>query len=193
MRAVTEMAEGALREGMTICDPACGVGKVPLECIKDKLDKLFNIENGEIKQKVKIVGFDKGFDKDEQKTIILAKANMLIYFCELIKDNAGLTTEFANIFNESFIFKTKSILGTLSEIFENQYDLILTIPPYVSSGSSNYFKAEIVKTNLKNDYKINAMGVEGLFVEWIIKALKANGKAFIIVPDGMFSRQNDKI
>ncbi|WP_341762993.1 MULTISPECIES: N-6 DNA methylase [unclassified Candidatus Tisiphia] len=191
VRAVNEMAEGTLKEGMTICDPACGVGKFPLEFIKDKLDKLFTIENGEIKQKVKIVGFDKGFDKDAQRIIILAKANMLIYFCDLIKDNAGLTKGFANIFNESFILKRESILGTLSEIVENQYDLILTNPPYFSDGSSN-FKEEIAKTNLKNHYKINAMGVEGLFVEWIIKALKLDGKAFIIVPEGMFNRQNDK-
>ena len=35
------------------------------------------------------------------------------------------------------------------------------------------------------------MGVEGLFMEWIIKALKPNGKAFIVVPDGIFNRQND--
>ncbi|WP_342278925.1 N-6 DNA methylase [Candidatus Tisiphia endosymbiont of Myopa tessellatipennis] len=148
VRAVNEMAEGTLKEGMTICDPACGVGKFPLEFIKDKLDKLFTIENGEIKQKVKIVGFDKGFDKDAQRIIILAKANMLIYFCDLIKDNAGLTKGFANIFNESFILKRESILGTLSEIVENQYDLILTNPPYFSDGSSN-FKEEIAKTNLK--------------------------------------------
>jgi type I restriction-modification system DNA methylase subunit len=191
VRAVNEMAEDTLKEGITICDPACGVGKFPLEFIKNKLDRLFTIENSKIKQKVKIVGFDKGFDKDEQKTIILAKANMLIYFCELIRDNVGLTKEFANIFNESFVLKTNSILGTLSENLENQYDLILTNPPYVTSGSSN-LKEEIAKTNLKNYYKINAMGVEGLFMEWIIKALKPAGKAFIIVPDGIFSRQNDK-
>ena len=36
------------------------------------------------------------------------------------------------------------------------------------------------------------MGVEGLFMEWIIRALKPNGKAFVIVPDGIFNRQNDK-
>ncbi len=41
-------------------------------------------------------------------------------------------------------------------------------------------------------YKINAIGVEGLFMEWIIRALKPNGKAFIVVPDGIFNRQNDK-
>lgn len=191
VRAINEMAEGELREGMKICDPACGVGKFPLEIIKDKLDKLFTIESGKIHQKIKIIGFDKGFDKDEQKTIILAKANMLIYFCELIKDNVGLTKEFANIFNESFVLKTNSILGTLSEPTENEYDLILTNPPYVTSGSSN-LKEEIVKNiKLKNYYKVNAMGVEGLFMEWIIKALKPNGKAFIIIPDGLLYRQDE--
>ncbi|WP_425361693.1 N-6 DNA methylase [Candidatus Tisiphia endosymbiont of Mystacides longicornis] len=192
VRAINEMAEGELKEGMTICDPACGVGKFPLEFIKNDLDKLFKVENNKIIQKVKIVGFDKGFDKDEQKTIILAKANMLIYFCELIKDNIGLTREFAKIFNESFVLKTNSILGTLSEAEEEKYDLILTNPPYVTSGSSN-LKEEIAKnTTLKNYYKINAMGIEGLFMEWIIKALKKGGKAFIVIPDGIFNRQNDK-
>ncbi|AWW50858.1 N-6 DNA methylase [Wolbachia endosymbiont of Folsomia candida] len=191
VRAINEMASSELKEEMIVCDPACGVGKFPLEFIKDKLDKLFTIENGVINQKIKIVGFDKGFDKDEQKTIILAKANMLIYFCELIKDNVGLTKEFAKIFNESFILKTDSILGTLSEACEEKYDLILTNPPYVTSGSSN-LKEEIAKTNLKTHYKVNAMGVEGLFMEWIIKALKKGGKGFIVVPDGIFNRWNDK-
>jgi adenine-specific DNA methylase len=35
------------------------------------------------------------------------------------------------------------------------------------------------------------MGVEGLFMEWIIRALKPNGKAFVVVPDGLFNRKND--
>lgn len=192
VRAVNEMAEGELKDGMSICDPACGVGKFPLEFVKGNIDKLFELKNGKINSKVRIVGFDKGFDKDEQKTIILAKANMLIYFCELIKDNPEHTKEFAKLFNDSFVLKTNSILGTLSEPIENEYDLILTNPPYVTSGSSN-LKEEIAKnTILKNYYKVNGMGVEGLFMEWIVKALKPGGKAFIIVPDGIFNRQNDK-
>lgn len=192
VRAINDMASSDLKEGMKICDPACGVGKFPLEYIKNNLHELFEIKNGKVSTKVKIIGFDKGFDNDEKKTIILAKANMLIYFCELVKDNPEYTEEFANLFNESFILKTNSILGTLSEPVENEYDLILTNPPYVTSGSGN-LKEEIKKnTSLKNYYKINAMGVEGLFMEWIIKALKPNGKAFIVVPDGIFNRQNDK-
>lgn len=192
VRAVVEMAKDDIKEGSKICDPACGVGKFLLEPVITKLDQFYEIKKGKLVPKITIHGYDKGFDKDEQKTIILAKANMLIYFSDLIKDNPGITTEFSKLFNDSFLLKTNSILGTLSEPVENEYDLILTNPPYVTSGSSN-LKEEIRKDgSLINYYKINAIGVEGLFMEWIIRALKPNGKAFIIVPDGIFNRQNDK-
>jgi len=192
VRAIVEMAKDEIKEGIKICDPACGVGKFLLEPLKTKLDNFYEISKKGIKSKITIHGFDKGFDKDEQKTIILAKANMLIYFSDLIKENSGLTKDFSKLFNESFVLKTNSILGTLSDPIENEYDLILTNPPYVMSGSSN-LKEEIGKDgDLKNYYKINAMGVEGLFMEWIIRALKPGGKAFIVVPDGILNRQNDK-
>jgi type I restriction-modification system DNA methylase subunit len=117
---------------------------------------------------------------------------MLIYFSDLIKENTGLTKEFAKLFNESFTLKTNSILGTLSDAVEEEYDLILTNPPYVTSGSSN-LKEEIKKDReLVTHYKVNALGVEGLFMEWIVKALKPTGKAFVVIPDGMLNRQNDK-
>ncbi|CAG8464388.1 32559_t:CDS:10 [Gigaspora margarita] len=176
VRAVNKMA-GEPKEGMKICDPACGVGKFPLEFIKDKLDELFEIKNNKVIKKIEIVGFDKGFGEREQKTIILAKANMLIYFCELIKNHPKLTEEFAKLFNESFILKTDSIL-------EGKIDLILTNPPYVMSGSSN-LKREIDRSSkLKNYYKTNAMGLEAL--------KPGTGRAFIVIPDGILTRQNDK-
>lgn len=192
IRAITEIAEDEIKPNSKICDPACGVGKFLLEPISKKLGEFFPVENNRLKPKITIHGFDKGFDKDEQKTIILAKANMLIYFSDLIKENPSITNQFADLFNDSFTLKTNSILGTLSDPVENEYDLILTNPPYVTSGSSN-LKEEIKKDGeLINYFKTNAMGVEGLFMEWIIKALKPGGKAFIVVPDGIFNRQNDK-
>jgi type I restriction-modification system DNA methylase subunit len=192
VRAIEKIAKDEIKEGAVICDPACGVGKFLLEPIKGKLDRFYSVVGDKVLPKITIRGFDKGFDKDEQKTIILAKANMLIYFSEIIKDYPGHTKEFAKIFNDSFSLKTNSILGTLRDPVEDEYDLILTNPPYVTSGSSN-LKDEIQKDlGLKAYYKVNAMGVEGLFMEWIVRALKPNGKAFIVVPDGIFSRQNDK-
>jgi type I restriction-modification system DNA methylase subunit len=198
VRAIVEMAKDTIKDGISICDPACGVGKFLLEPLIMRLEYLYDIngnakkDEDKIKPKITIHGFDKGFDKDEQKTIILAKANMLIYFSDLIRENAGLTKQFARIFNDSFTLKTNSILGTLSDAITEQYDLILTNPPYVTSGSSN-LKEEIRKDGeLVNHYKVNALGVEGLFMEWIIRALKPNGKAFVVIPDGMLNRQNDK-
>ena len=54
-------------------------------------------------------------------------------------------------------------------------------------------KEEISKDDtLKKYFSVSAMGIEGLFMEWIIRALKPNGKAFIVVPDGIMNRSNDK-
>ena len=192
VRAVVEIAKDDIRDGISICDPACGVGKFLLEPIVTRLDNFYEIGKKGIKPKITLHGFDKGFDNEEQKTIILAKANMLIYFSDLIREYPNLTKDFASLFNKTFTLKTNSILGTLSAPIKNEYDLILTNPPYVTSGSSN-LKEEIKKDGeLVNYYKVNALGVEGLFMEWIVKALKPNGKAYVVIPDGMLNRQNDK-
>lgn len=189
VRAIIKMTE--IKEDMKICDPACGVGKFLLESILRDIERFYKIdENGHLDPKIEIIGFDKGFDKEEQRTIILAKANMLIYFSNFIKENIGITKEFADLFNRSFILKTNSILGTLSDPKNEKYDLILTNPPYVTSGSSN-LKEEIKKSGLEKHYTVNGMGVEGLFMEWIIRALKKGAKAFIVVPDGILNRVND--
>jgi len=191
VRAIVRMAKDDIRKDIKICDPACGVGKFLLEPIVTRLNDFYDNKNW-TNPKIIIHGFDKGFDNEEQKTIILAKANMLIYFSDLIRENPGSTKEFSKLLNDSFTLKTNSILGTLSFPIKDEYDLILTNPPYVTSGSSN-LKEEIKKDGkLVNHFKINAMGVEGLFMEWIIRALKPGGKAFIVVPDGIFNRQNDK-
>lgn len=190
VRAVVRMAD--IVAGMKICDPACGVGKFLLEPILDNLPKYYEIQNNTLKHNIELHGFDKGFDKDEQKTIILAKANMLIYMSGLIKEHPDLTTQFSSLFNETFLLQTNSILGTLARPAREEYDLILTNPPYVMSGSSN-LKEEISKVDdLKKYYAVNAMGIEGLFIEWIVRALKPGAKAFVIVPDGIMNRGNDK-
>jgi len=190
VKPMVKMAD--IKPGMSICDPACGVGKFLLEAILPNLRRFYKVESsGEIKSTISLHGFDKGFDTEEQKTIILAKANMLIYFSDLIKEHSNATKAFADLFNNSFILKTNSILGTLRDPTTNNYDLILTNPPYVTSGSSN-LKDEIKKDlSLDSFYKTNGMGVEGLFMEWIIRALKPEGKGFIVIPDGLLIRLHD--
>ena len=190
VRAIVALTDVKPKE--KICDPACGVGKFLLEVIAKDPNKFYAVKGKNIERNLTITGYDKGFDNEEQKTIILAKANMLIYLSNLIKKHPDLTEEFSNLFNDSFVLKTNSILGTLADEVNGEYDWILTNPPYVTTGSSN-LKEEITKAGLERHYKINAMGVEGLFMEWIIRALKpGTGKAFIVVPDGIMNRINDK-
>ena len=183
--------------GSKICDPACGVGGFILESIKvkeereDGLNFYYKIEGKKIKPRYDFFGFDKGFEREEQLTIILAKANMLIFVSDLLKQNPSMSKQFSYLFSNTFKLFHKSILGSLSKINKDYYDLILTNPPYVIPGSSNYKEAIKNNSELSEFYKINATGLEGLFIEWIVRSIKPNAKAFIIIPDGILNRLSD--
>jgi len=65
VRSIVSMAD--IHTGMKICDPACGVGKFLLEPILHDFHKYFKVEENKLKPQISLSGFDKGFDKDEQK------------------------------------------------------------------------------------------------------------------------------
>lgn len=185
-----------LPDGAKVADPFSGVGGFLLEPLINQRKNDFYVKGNQIHQKLYYYGYEKGFAKDEQKTVILAKANMLIFLSDLLSKNKGLTKEFANVFNNTFHLRTKSILGTLDLMEDNadytgKYNLILTNPPYVTSGSRNLKDAIKSSGTLSSFYKTNAMGVEGLALEWIIKNLEVGGKAFVVIPDGILNRIND--
>lgn len=177
-----------IKEGMSICDPACGVGKFLLESIEGKELDLVKYENNKLIKKVNLVGYDKiMFDKDDI-TIILAKANMLIYFSELFKNNNNvhdIKKISKGLLNESFKIH-KSTLGTLDKIEENSHDLILANPPF--------YQSKIISDEAKStkSYTLNGSGIEGLFLEWILKSLKYGGVANVVLPDGIFSNNSNK-
>jgi len=181
-----------------ICDPFCGVGGFPLEFLNMNESMMLCYTpdaKGSIKLPFVIHGFDKGFERDDERTIIMAKANMLIYMAELLFAHPQCSREFARVFNETFkLFRDN--LGTFGYIIKDEaekYDLILSNPPYVTRGSS-IIKEEIQTTpRTVNEYPVNALGLESLSVEWIIKSLKKGGRAFIIVPDGILGRVEGKL
>lgn len=183
--------------GKRFCDPFCGVGGFPLEILNMNEGMRISYtpnSQGAIDLSFVIHGFDKGFERDDERTIILAKANMLIYLAELLFANPNCSAEFAETFNKTFtLFKDN--LGTFGHIIsseESKYDYILSNPPYVTSGSS-IVKEEIQKTPATTDeYPVSGLGLESLSIEWIIKSLKRGGKAFIIIPDGILTRVNGK-
>lgn len=183
-------------QGKRICDPFCGVGGFLLEILNlnEKMKQCFvPDDNGKVNPPFVLEGFDKGFEREDERTIILAKANMLIYLTDIVFRHPKLTLEFAKTFNQTFtLFRDN--LATFSHIITSEagkYDYILTNPPYVTRGSK-IIKEEIKSKGLSKYYPINAYGLEGLAIEWVIRSLKPSGKAFIIVPDGVMERKVDK-
>lgn len=170
-------------------DPACGVGKFLLEAISSNTENLYKFNGDKLERKIELYGFDKYSEDNSDRTIILAKANMLIYLSKLITENPDNkhTKEIAKLFNDTFTLK-KTNLGTLESLEENKYNLILTNPPYVVNGSGD-MKALATATGL---YKCGGLGLEALFMEWIVKSLAEDGTALIVIPDGILSNLANK-
>jgi len=184
----------SLTTGARICDPFCGVGGFILETIvgNPQIYKEFEPHNGLVEPNISLVGFDKGTDeKDDERTIILAKANMLIYFSDLlVKYNTPkhLKAFSDGAFNKVFnLIRTN--LGTFGHWDEEPFDLILTNPPYVTSGS-NSLKRAIDEEGLSKHYTAKGRGTEALAIEWVIRHLKQGGSALLIVPDGLLIQKN---
>jgi len=193
---IVEMAKVEnLKSWARVCDPFCGVWGFPLEVIAKRKNKDFVMKNWEIIQNIEYFWFDKWSDeKDSERTIILAKANMLIYLSEMIKENLKSTEEFSKIFNKTFKLKKWSLwtLADISDKEEEKYDLIITNPPYVTKWSAR-LKDIIEKDQEKKDfYKINWTWIESLAIEWIVNKLKKWWKAFVIVPDWILLRNSEK-
>lgn len=176
-----------IKEGDEICDPACGVGKFLLEAAL-KIDEPFTFKDGHVNKKIQLYGFEKEMDEKGSSsgydlTTILAKANTLIYFSSLFKENnnfSDIKTISEELLNNTY-HSSKTILGTLEQISGKQYNIILANPPYYQSA--------IISKAAKDTgfYTENGKGVEGLFLEWIIKSLKPDGVANVVLPDGIFT------
>ena len=193
VRAMVEMSPASeLPKGARICDPFCGVGGFILETIANTphIYREFEPKNGRVNPEITLVGYDKGTDeKEDERTIILAKANMLIYFSELlIRYN---TPEHLQAFAEGAFNKVfrliRTNLGTFAQVTDEPYDLILTNPPYVTRGSTSLRRA-ITEEGLGQSYTAGGRGAEALAVEWVVHNLKPGGTAMMIVPDGLMNQ-----
>jgi len=179
--------------GASVCDPFCGVGGFLLEAILESpnLMQSFEPRGGIIDPKIAIVGYDKGSDEQEDaRTIILAKANAIIYFSDLLAryHSPSVIREFTDkVIN--FLFRLlRTNLGTFEQDDKEKHDLILTNPPYVTSGSSS-LKRELADKGIVDRYSAGGRGTEALAIQWIIRSLKLGGWAFVIVPDGLLNQR----
>ncbi len=193
VQSMVRMSDAStLKAGDSLCDPFCGVGGFILEAIAENsnLQKEFEPKAGKVRPKITLRGYDKGTDeKDDERTIILAKANMLVYLSDLLAQypSDAHMREFASVFNNVFrLLRTN--LGTFGQVDPGEcHDLILTNPPYVTSGTSS-LRSAIESQGFGGDYAVGGRGTEALATQWIIKHLKPGGQALIVAPDGLLNQ-----
>lgn len=199
LKVVQEMVRMVdVKEGMSICDPACGVGKFLLEAAS-KISMPFYFENGKLKSKIELVGMEKKMeDNTYDLTTILAKSNMLIYYSDLFKNNCDSIEKIQELSEQMLnkvITSSHTTLGTLEKLYIDRYDLILANPPYYQSAAiSEASKSVKIQGTENKAYTSGGRGIEALFTEWIIKSIKKGGVANIILPDGILTNiGNDKL
>ena len=194
VQAMVQMTR-QLNPGARICDPFCGVGGFLLELLMEhqQLLQQFVPRAGRVDSKITLIGYDKGTDEQEdERTIILAKANMLIYFSDLLAEHHS--PEDLRAFSEhglNAVFRLlRTNLGTFDRTTDEPYDLILTNPPYVTKGSKSLQDTIAESEHTAQFYDFGLKGTEGLAVNWIVKKLRAGGEALVIVPDFLLRRQS---
>lgn len=187
VRAMVDMAQVNLMvDGQSICDPACGVGGFIQEAmIKRNVKNEFTMDN-EFNSSLKYYGMD--LDKH---TIILAKASLTVLLSDYISNFKNDIAKFSKYINQVFSSMHGSTIGSLS-LIKNQYDLILSNPPYVRKGLSVYHDFISHNIDLTEYYDVKTNSKEGLFILNIVKSLKAGGKALVVLPDGFFHTKSDK-
>lgn len=183
VKAMVEMSGiEHLTPGAVVADPACGVGGFVLEPLVHKRPADFRGGTP--------LAY-RGYDRDP-KTIILAKANMLIHLSDMIEDDpVGAVTALAPVLNDTFHAVSNHLTGTLATAPKAEFDLVMTNPPYVVSGTTQQKDMLAADASLKDYYGTASMGVEGLFLQLILNGLKPSARALVIVPDGLLFRHGD--
>lgn len=185
VKAMVEMSEvERLPPAAVLADPACGVGGFVLEPLMNKRPYDFRAKGA---PNLRYTGWDR-----DDKTIILAKANMLVHLSEVLEqDPKGAIPRLAKILNQTFKSESHSITGSLAEAPLEVFDLVMTNPPYVIRGTGKHrnFLRENPKT--ADYYSVRGSGIENLFVQLVINGLKPGARALMIVPDGLLLRHSD--
>lgn len=174
-----------LAPGADVADPFCGVGGFVLEPLVHKRPHDFRRDDGRAL-------VYRGLDRDP-KTISLAKANMLIHLSEVLEDDPRhAPARLALVLNSTFTAVGNSITGSLSGAPREQWDLVMTNPPYVVKGMRALRKMLAEDPALATYYSIPGSGMENLCLQEIIAGLRPGGQAFVIVPDGLLIRHREE-
>ncbi len=183
VKAMVEMSGVEyLSPGSVVADPACGVGGFLLEPLMNKRPSDFRTSTS---PHLRYLGLDR-----DDKTIILAKANMLVHLSEAMEQDAANAVKYlAPVLNETFKSTSKELTGSLATTPVEEYDLVITNPPYVTRGTGK--QRDFLREHAEY-YGISGSGIENLFVQLIINGLKPGCRALVVVPDGLLLRHSEE-
>jgi hypothetical protein len=92
--------------------------------------------------------------------------------------------------NEAFSSTSRNLTGSLGQVPEDQFDLVMTNPPYVTRGTGK--QREFLREH-SGYYGVSGSGIENLFLQMIIKGLKPGARGLIVVPDGILLRHSEDL
>jgi type I restriction enzyme M protein len=154
----------------TVLDPACGTAGFLISSynhILEKHDGLGAIGESETPltpaERKKLMGNFQGYDIDEMM-VRLAQVNMYLH-----------------LFKNPQIFQYDSL--TQEDRWPDKFDVILANPPFMTpkGGITPHTK-----------FTISSRKAEALFVDYIVGHLKTEGRAALIVPDGIVANSSYK-
>ena len=170
-----------LPPGATLADPACGVGGFLLEPLMNKRP---HDHRSPSHRGLRYLGWER-----DKKTVILAKANMLVHLSEVLEDDPlGALSYLGTALNDSFVAMAHNLTGSLGAVPSEEFDLVMTNPPYVTRGTGR--QREYLEEHASY-YRIPGAGVENLFTQLVINGLKRGARALMIVPDGLLLRHSE--
>ena len=187
--AVYDMAGiNQMSAGKSICDPAAGVGGFILEAMARDLDAQWEAKGSTLTPKHNWHSFEL-----IPKTAILAKANALVHCGDLLGEQPDRVEAFSTWLNNVFQCQEETALGTLERLDKEKFDLILTNPPFVVSGSADFKKIISKHAARKAYFSRKYSGIEGLFVQYVVQALKKSGDAWLLLPETFLLRTTDEL
>ena len=182
VKAMVEMSGVEhLAPGSVLADPApCGVGGFLLEPLMHKRPHDYRADQFD---PVNYIGWDR-----DEKTVILAKANMIVHLSEALElDAVGAIPRLAAALNSTFE-TSRSLTGSLGRVPVEEFDLVMTNPPYVTKGAG---RQRDFLAQHSDYYAVGGAGIENLFMQLIIKGLKPGCRGLVIVPDGLLIRHSE--
>lgn len=164
--------------GETIFDPACGTGGFLLGAYE-----WIKLQNSDLKLIDQYNGSKKGPGDRLSKNQWKFLQNEALFGQDADQDMTRLTlmNYFLHGLEESDVKRRDTVAGPEDEEDLRRYDVVITNPP---------FAGKVDKERIKKSLPIKSTKTQILFLNYVIDALKPQGRAGIILPEGTFFGTN---